>query len=209
MDQHNQETDFRLVERKRIVRGARNYDLFTESGTSPIYTIEEKASLLKKLMRIIFGDAMASMRFMIKDINGDLKFMLRKSIGPATTAYFRLLSSENQEICRVGNPIKFKDDSFLEVFDLDKKIIFKSGLSHRKRWFPIHIYRSERAKTDWLSDTISGEVYVRLRRIDSRISSSGNEYLLSFTEAPKTELELINMVNFAVTADYQFDHRHS
>ncbi|CAG5082391.1 hypothetical protein [Parvicella tangerina] len=208
MNEHNQETDFRLVERKRILRGLRNYDLYTDSGTSPIYTIEEKGGFFKKLIRVVFGEAMAGMRFLVKDEHGQLRFQLKKSVGPATTAYLRLLNAEGIEICRAGNPIKFKDDSFIEIFDMNKKIIFKSGLSHQRRWFPLHIYRSEHVQTDWLSATISGDIYMRLRREDSRIASSGNEYSLDFTEAPKSEEELINMVNFAILADYQFDHRN-
>lgn len=208
MNKIEQETDYRLVERKRILRGLRNYDLFTESGTTPIFIIQEKGNFLKKLMRMAFGEALASMRFHVKNDSGDLKFQLKKNLGPATTSSLRLLSAEGKEICRAGNPIKFKDDSFIEVFDMNKRIIFKSGISHRTRWFPIHIYRSENAQIDWLRDSISGEIYVRLRREDSKFGSSGNQYSLQFTEAPKSEEELINMVNFAILADYQFDHRN-
>ncbi len=208
MNEHNQETDFRLVEGKRILRGMRSYELFTDSGTSAILTILEKGSLFKRLMRLIFGESMAAMRFLVKDESGEVLFQLKKKIGPSSTASFRLLSKEGNEVCRAANPIKFKDDSFIEIFDMEKKIIFKSGISHRRRWFPIHIYRSENATTDWLSSTISGDIYMRLRREDSRISSSGNEYSLQFTDAPKSALELINMVNFAIIADYQFDHRN-
>lgn len=208
MDQHNQETDFRLIERKRILRGLRNYDLFTESGTSPIYSICEKGNLLKKMLRVIFGGAMASMKFEVKDVLGNTKYYLKKNIGPATTSSLRIISLEGKEICRAGNPIKFKDDSFIEIFDMKKQIIFKSGISHRTRWFPIHVYRSENAQTDWLKDSISGEIYLRLRREDTKIGSSGNQYSLQFTEAPKSEAELINMVNFTILADYQFDHRN-
>lgn len=204
----NQETDYRLIEKKRLVRGVRNYEVFTDTGTQAIYTIEEKASIFKRLMRFIFGDSMAAMRFEIKDTEGAVKFRLRKGIGPANTTSIRLLPIDGTEISRVGNPLKFKDDSFIEVFNPDKKILFKSGLSHRRRWYPIHVYRTENAQADWLSASISGEIYVRLRREDSRISASGNEYSISFTEAPASEEELINMVNFAVTADYYFDHRH-
>lgn len=208
MDSNNQETDFRLVEKKRIFRGLRNYEFFTESGTSPIFTIEEKGNLFKKLVRLTFGEAMASMRFLVKDPSGNLKFQLKKSIGPSTTAYFKLLDHEGKEICRAGNPIKFKDDSFIEVFDMEKKIIFKSGISHRRRWYPIHVYRSEKAETDWLRDSISGEIYMRLRREDSRIVSSGNVFSMQFTEPPLSDIEVVNMINFTIIADYQFDHRN-
>lgn len=208
MNPLEQETSYRLEERKRILRGVRNYDLYTASGTSPLYTIEEKANIFKKLSRFIFGESMAIMKFSVKNADGSEKFVLKKGFGPANMSSFKMLTTSGEMISRAANPIKFKDDSFIEIFDPNKEILFKSGLSHGRRWFPIKIYPAETVESNWLMNTISGEVYASISRDDNRIVSSGNRYSIDLAEAPKTEEALINIANFAITADFHYDHKN-
>jgi hypothetical protein len=200
--------EFTLKEGKRFIRGLRKYEVFSGQSNTALFTIAEEGGIFKKIMRGLFGESISSMSFNVSDAQGNSVAKIKKGLGVSNVSIFKLLDKNGNMISSAGNPIKFNDDSFIEIKDANKTIIFKSGLTGGSQWFPILVFPAENVKADWLRGTLSGTKYAQLGRTDNNVfSSSGNSYQISFGDEPKTVEELLNIITFSLCADFYYDNR--
>jgi hypothetical protein len=199
------ETEFKIIEGKRRLNKTRSYEVYTSSGTSPLLIIQESVGLGKKLMRLLSGDGMGSVKLSIAEPNGTVQYAIKKKMGPFETSPFRLFDATGNVLATCSNKIKLKDDSFIEILNPSKKNIFKSGLSHGRAWFPIHIYKAEDTQSD--INSISGKTFAKLSKTSgSIIGNSGDEYELVFTNTLTDEVQFLQILTYVVTADYAYDN---
>lgn len=197
---------FRVEEGNRIIKGLRQYLVYAAESISVSFTIKEKGGFLVKMFRVMLGEGVTSMRFEIYDAQNNKIGTIKKGFGVSNVSVFKLFDKNDKEISSSGNPLKFNDDSFIEVKNIEKQIIFKSGLTGGSSWFPILVFSAENTKSDWLRGTISGTKYAHIGRTDNRIFKSGNKYTLTFMDEPGSSEALLSMLNFVVCADFYYDN---
>jgi hypothetical protein len=200
------ETEFRLTEGKRRLNKTRSYELYTTTGAEPLLTIQEKVGIGKKIMRLISGDGMGSVKLSVSEKGSSELYSIKKKMGPFETSPFRLYDTHGSVHATCSNKIKFKDDSFIEILNVNKEIIFKSGLTNARTWFPIHIYKSEDATSNITE--ISGKTFAKISKTSGSIlGSSGDEYLLQFTDKIEDKVQFMQILTYAITADYAYDNK--
>lgn len=203
---------YHAVEGKRGLSKKREYKIYLEGEKTPLFEVKEKLNPIKGFFRffgsLTGGNAMSAFKLYVIDANGKTHYTIRKGMGTIEMASFRLKNESGDTIGKCSNKIKFKDDSFIEIFDGEKNKLFKSGLGGGGRtWYPIYIYEADKAGSEDYGNTISGEVFCEISKTSGTklFNTSGDQFDITFAAPPKDMDTFARIVNFLVCVDFAYD----
>lgn len=154
-------------------------------------------------------DAMAKFNLSLIDANGTEIYKIKKSVGPFEMAPFKLCDTSGNPIFVTSNKIKFGDDSFVEILNKSKEILYKSGLGSRSSWFPVSLFNAETKEATELA--ISGTPIATMTREKSGglgRMHSGNEYKFTLLEETDNQEMIAMLITFMVAIDFGYDNRN-
>ncbi|OIQ35534.1 MAG: hypothetical protein BM555_04010 [Crocinitomix sp. MedPE-SWsnd] len=201
-----------LVEKKRsFANKRREYFVHVNGEENHSFDIKENSNFFKNLIRMMSGgkDAMAKFKMSLLDASGSELYKIKKGVGPFEMAPFKLCDNVGNPIYIASNKIKMSDDSFVEILNPSKEILFKSGLENGRTWFPVYLYESEKAETGIM--TISGEPFAVMSKEKSGglgRMHSGNVYKFSLAEETDNQETVAMLINFMVAIDFGYDNRN-
>lgn len=201
-----------LVEKRRsLFNKKREYFVHVNGEETNTFDITEKSNFFKSFLRIMQQgkDAMAKFNLSILDASGTEIYKIKKSVGPFEMAPFKLCDTSGNPIFICSDRIKFGDDSFIEITNKSKDILYKSGLGDRRKWFPVYIFDSNSAETS--VQGIQGNPVATITREKSggigRLHS-GNIYKLSLADEIDDQEKIAMLINFMVAIDFGYDNRN-
>ena len=201
-----------LIEKKRSFSNKRReYFVHVNGEENHSFDIKEKSNFFKNFLRMMQQgkDGLAKFNMSLLDESGTEIYKIKKSVGPFEMAPFKLCDTVGNPIFICSNKIKMGDDSFVEILNKSKEILYKSGLGSRSSWFPVYLFDSKNAET--AASGISGIPDATMTREKSggigRLRS-GNVYKFNLAEETDDQEKVAMLINFMVALDFGYDNRN-
>ena len=167
-----EKSDFYLIkEHGRGLNKSRKYDVYIPESDQPVMHLHEKAGAFKSLWRLMSSSPlMSTMKIPATNKSGETEFIIKRGVNLNAEGGFKVLDASGTQLAAINNKIKFKDDSYLEVFDEKKNLMYKSAIqAGYTRDFPIYVFRPGKE-----TENSAGSISIPKEQIIAEIGDNRN-----------------------------------